>query len=971
MIKHFLLLVIIAMSNLSWGQAFVNGSFENTTASVACNYNLNNGAFNGLMSNTNAFGAANETDILVVGCFQPSIPDGIRAIGIAGTQDEVAMDLSIPLVAGNSYTISFWSYSETSFRVQGDVQIGVSTVNNNFGTLVYTAPTIDMTWVQHTFTFVAPVSGAFITARNVPGIIHWNHLDNFEFAGCTNPTIDLGNDTTLCIGDNLMLDATYPAATYLWQDNSTNATYNVTSAGQYIVEVTDACGTAIDTINVAYNDVPVVDLGNDTTLCTGATLLLDATNPSSTYLWQDNSTNATFNVTTAGTYTVDVTNSCGTTSETIIVSYDTLPIVDLGNDTTLCTGAALLLDAAYPASTYIWQDNSTNATFNVTTAGNYSVDVTNMCGTTSDAIVISYATVPVVDLGNDTTLCTGATLLLDATNPSSTYLWQDNSTNTTFNVTTAGTYSVDVTNMCGTTSDVIVITYNSLPIVDLGNDTSLCTGATLVLDVTNPASTYIWQDNSINATFNVTTAGTYSVDVTNMCGTVSDDIIVTYGTAPIIDLGNDTTLCPGATLLLDATNPSSSYLWQDNSTNATFNVTTAGTYMVGAMNNCGTDADTIIIAYDVPPTVDLGNDTSLCVGGSLLLDVTFPASTYLWQDNSTNATFNVTTAGTYTVDVTNFCGTSSDDITVDYISSPTVNIGNDTSLCTGSVLTLDATTPNTTYLWQDNSTNATFDVVQTGLYYVTVSNSCGSFTDSIDVQYNALFDIDLGNDTTICDGSTLLLSINEPNTTTVWQDLSVGPSYNVVQGGTYYATTSIGACIAQDTIQVLMVDAPYVDLGNDIMICEDEEIVLSPINPQPGSYVWNTGSTEQQILVTEFDTYILSVSNSCGTVVDSIVVGDMGCNCTFYLPNTFTPDGDEFNQGLRFVYDCVFYEFEFRIYNRWGETIFLSYDPDMAWDATYNGKLVKSDTYTWVLRYKKDFNAAEATEVLGHINVLR
>jgi gliding motility-associated-like protein len=643
--------------------------------------------------------------------------------------------------------------------------------------------------------------------------------------------------------------------------------------------------------------------------------------------------------------------------------------VNLGPDLEICPGQTFTLDAGVQTS-YTWQDNSTNQTFDVTGPGTYWVDVTNSCGSASDTVVVTAGILPTVNLGNDTTLCLSAMLLLDATYPNSTYLWQDASTNPTFNVTSAGTYTVDVTNSCGTVSDAINVSYNSSAVVNLGNDTTLCPGATLTLDAGNPGSTFLWQDNSTSQTFTVSAAGTYFVEVSDSCGSVSDTIIVSYGVVPTVNLGNDTTLCPGATLLLDATYAGATYLWQDNTTNPTYTVSSAGLYSVDVTNACGTVSDAINVTYDVLPTVNLGNDTTLCQGDNLLLDATFPASTYLWQDNSTNATLNVSAAGTYSVDVTNYCGTVSDAINITYITSPTVNLGPDTSLCTGSSYLIDATTPGVTYLWQDNSTNATYNASQTGTYFVTVTNQCGSFTDSINIDFNALFDIDLGNDTLLCEGQSMILTANIPNATTTWQDNTVGANYLVTDPGTYSATVNLGACIAQDTIVVSMVPPPIVDLGNDIMICEGDQIVLTPLDIQPGSYMWNTGSSEPMLAVTEFDTYTLSLTNSCGTDMDTIVVGDMGCNCVFYIPNTFTPDGDEFNQQFKVEYECTFYEYEFYVFNRWGERIFQSYDPDGIWDGTYNGKMVQSGTYTYVLRYKKDYQAAETTEQTGHITVI-
>jgi hypothetical protein len=102
-------LLLLLSAKMGCSQTFVNGSFEATTATMACNYNLNNALFNSLMSDNIAFGAANETDILINGCYTTGIPDGVRAIGIAGNKDEISMPLTIPLTPGETYTISFYT----------------------------------------------------------------------------------------------------------------------------------------------------------------------------------------------------------------------------------------------------------------------------------------------------------------------------------------------------------------------------------------------------------------------------------------------------------------------------------------------------------------------------------------------------------------------------------------------------------------------------------------------------------------------------------------------------------------------------------------------------------------------------------------------------------------------------------------------------------------------------------------------
>lgn len=178
---HTFIISVLTVGILN-AQNFLNGSFEVTTAPMSCQYNLSNAAFNGMMSNATAYGAGNETDIMIVGCYVPSIPDGNRCIALAApVSDEIALALDAPLVAGQSYTFTFYVYADVQFRARGDAQIGASTNGTSFGTLIYTAATVANTWVQYSVTFIAPNNTTHITMRNIPGDIHWNRLDAFRF----------------------------------------------------------------------------------------------------------------------------------------------------------------------------------------------------------------------------------------------------------------------------------------------------------------------------------------------------------------------------------------------------------------------------------------------------------------------------------------------------------------------------------------------------------------------------------------------------------------------------------------------------------------------------------------------------------------------------------------------------------------------------------------------------------------------
>ncbi len=92
---------------------------------------------------------------------------------------------------------------------------------------------------------------------------------------------------------------------------------------------------------------------------------------------------------------------------------------------------------------------------------------------------------------------------------------------------------------------------------------------------------------------------------------------------------------------------------------------------------------------------------------------------------------------------------------------------------------------------------------------------------------------------------------------------------------------------------------------------------------------------------------------------------------TVYIPNAFTPDQDEHNNVLVTVVDLEPEEWQFEVYNRWGELLFVSHDPKIGWDGTYNGRLMETGLYIWKLRYISCANGSRWEENTGHFSLLR
>lgn len=343
------------------------------------------------------------------------------------------------------------------------------------------------------------------------------------------PTVFLGPDTSICIGDTVGFGGANPGASYLWQNASTDSSIVVTNTETVWVQITDSVGCIIsDTAQVTTFQAVSVNLGNDTTACVGQPVTLDAGNQplGSTYLWSTGAGTQVLVATGPGTYWASVTTADGCVdTDTTIINTLPNPSVNLGPDRIEC--GPFVLDAANSGSTFQWSTNQSSQAISPNATGNYWVTVTNSLGcSTTDSVMITLTSGPVVNLGPDAILCNGQALPLDAGNPGLTYLWSTTAVTQTINVTSPGLYIVAVTDGNGCIgTDTIDITSSPLT-VNLGPDRDICGDGALQLNAGNPGLTYLWSDNSTSGSLWASSAGTYWVQVTDQQGCDARDSIV-------------------------------------------------------------------------------------------------------------------------------------------------------------------------------------------------------------------------------------------------------------------------------------------------------------------------------------------------------------------------------------------------------------------------------------------------------------
>lgn len=611
-------------------------------------------------------------------------------------------------------------------------------------------------FINYTFTNKIDLSNAgikhFIAYGIYSGDINTNNDTlEFDFEIKATPIVNLGVDRIIRTGQETLDGGEGTDYSYLWQDNSTSRFFIVENTGDYWVTTTSPNGCYDrDTVNIKslYPDykvstiispvsacshtnaeqveIEIENVGTDT-LFVGQTIYvtyevnnaIEKTEPitmvqkfnpgnklthtfSKTYNLQNVNT---YNIKAYTTYSLDL-NPLNNALTSSIQTWNQ-PIVALGNDTAICQGSAITLDAGNPSNTYLWSTTETTQTIEVSTAGNYSVEVTNSNGCkNSDAITISINSLPSVSHSTLSPICIDATpIVLSGGNPTGGLYSGAGVTGATFTPATAGlglhsiTYQVTDGNGC-TNSTTVDITVNSLPVIDLGDDKSV--SEPTILDAGAGYNSYLWNTSATTQTITVNSSGTYSVTVTDANGCNGfDEVTITW--QDIVDVQ--------ATALISPSTTSNCYNAQGQTVTAT-------------LKNLGTNTFTSGQGFDVSYQID----TNTPVVEALTLNSDF-AST-----QTRNFTFNqkaILDPGTYTFYFKTIIGSETvTDYPVTITANPVFTFSNDT-IKTTLPYQLTSNISGVTYLWNTGNPNPSIQVSSYGKYWLTVTSAGCSTTDTI------------------------------------------------------------------------------------------------------------------------------------------------------------------------------------------------------------------------------------------------
>ncbi len=710
--------------------------------------------------------------------------------------------------------------------------------------------------------------------------------DEVEVTIIQQQDFDMGPPAvTLCDGDSYDIELDPALETFYWNDGSEGPDYTITDAGVYMVTLDDGCHLTSDTIVVSLLSPPMpFSLGNDTFLCPGDIITLSLNPALGDFQWQDNSADPVYQIDQEGSYALTISNMCGQESDDLEVIEVEPPLVELGPDTVvLCDLNIFEVDLDPDMGAYQWQDGSTNPFYAIDTAGVFAVTVTNGCGVATDLMVADQQTTPAFTFGPDLAACPGDTFILAAPGNEGAFLWQDGSSGQTLTVTASGQYTLSISNACGSATDTMDVSYASFILPpDLGPDLTLCPGDQWLLMASSTGAYYSWNDMSTADTLLVTMPGTYYVQVYNACASYSDTILISLNSdPPAINLPPDFALCQGQSYPLSAGISGVSFSWSDGSTQPELTVTSPGTYSLTVSNACGTDADTVLVSAGEPlPTASLGPDTSLCAGEIIVIHpLTTDVTTWIWQDGSTLPEFTASMPGTIILLASNTCGETADTLIISQLPAiPVLNLSADTALCPGDQVTLMITIPDVSVQWNNGSTGLSQAVYGGETVWATISNDCGSSSDTMAVALlPGVPSVELGPDQTICPGESVELSAQTTYVESyIWQDGSMDTTFQATQGGWIVLTGSNACGAATDSMYIQeTTDGPQLDLGPDQSACEGGTILLTA-GISGVEYLWQDGSMTDRFLVNVSGAYSLTVSNACGMDTDTVLVDISG-----------------------------------------------------------------------------------------------
>lgn len=403
------------------------------------------------------------------------------------------------------------------------------------------------------------------------------------------------------------------------------------------------------------------------------------------------------------------------------------------------------------------------------------------------------------------------------------------------------------------------------------------------------------------------------------------------------------------------------YRWSTGDTTRQITIDSPGLYTLESWfaDSCVV-VDSIRVEQFIPGSVDLGEDVLLCPADlPLLLSGNVSQGSFLWSTGDTLSEIAVEEEGEYWLEVTTPCGSYRDSILIEVQYPPLLDIGQDTLICGEDEIDLWITANEgyLSYEWNNGSTDRALHITEPGWYWVDAVHQCGSIRDSFLVRHQALEVLDLGEDTTLCFSTPIIITAQEGYDTYLWNTGEHTPMIEITDYGIYSLIAGNECGTMKDTI---LIEAPpsWDLIAPDRLLVgwdESQQILVETTGTlQDPHYHWQpteglscTDCLQPTVSPTQSTQYTLTATDEYGcesqvsTSVEVVVPHDI------YFPNAFSPNDDGINDFFGPLYGNEVLEVKsLQIYNRWGDRVF-STKYDFKWAGDWKGKKAESAIYVY------------------------
>jgi len=811
--------------------------------------------------------------------------------------------------------------------------------------------------------------------RRIPDGGVWAGVGAPSYADCNANCFDPGQST--CTGTATVVSAPgNPPYTYQWNDPDNQTTQNAIGlcVGTFTVTVTSSNGI-VSTGSVTISDfVPAVSFNMTASLCANAPAIpLTGFSPIPTNNQQGifngpGVTQNQFNPALSGpgvhnvTYTFTDQSGCTNNAQTSI-TVNPLPILTINSPNSTCINAPPFPINLNPTGGSLSGPGISGNLFNPATAGlgthtlTYTFTDANGCSnTTTKQITVN--PIPEIIINSTTSICIDADPLTLSGLPTNGVFSFGSNTITIFNPTTFGVgthtinYAATDINGCSNSQD-FVITVHALPTVSFDINDALClnspfypftnfqvspTGGTIEFSGPGVQNGGILAINSGSGTHDI------ELNYTDLNGCQNSAIaeILVFGIPEIEIFGNNGKYCVTDSITNFSFDPDGGTLFGPSTSNNQFftSQNTAGFYDLWYVyvdqNGC---SDTLVFTVEVTPlpVVQILTPPYVCINSDTFIIPTSPANVgNLTVNNVLGNEINPSLLGEgiheLFFEYTDSIGCYNNTTKLLYIAPiPEISVNLDPI----------ADCPPISYAFSGNYSDGQSCVWDFGdgnseiscdpVAHTYLATGCYSPTFTVYNEFGCFNDTLLFNH--ICVHPLPLAAFTYGPT-----DLSI------YQSTTQFVNLSLGASSYLWNFNV-----------------NDEVQTTNTTNP---SFSFPLGA------VGFYPVTLFAISEE-GCIDSTTIVINIEADVVLYVPNTFTPDNDNFNQLWRVYADGFdIYSFHIQVYNRWGELIWESFNAEVGWDGTFGGKIVPDGTYIWKLSAKHLFKDKRQTWT-GHVNVLR